>query len=192
MAYASNAVRGTAFHEAGNAVVARYFGQKVIKLEIREDGSGTTETVGATDDLPLIDRIAILCAGEASRTIFKCRSRALAVSSEISKLVEVLVDDHQLEIRNAGYRRAIEIIKSNAPEVEQLAGRLIRQRRVREAQLNELERQTTATQANQVDEVPAANVVRFSVPPISWRGSINAGQYVRLRHFAKAASAGAL
>lgn len=133
MAYASNAVRGTAFHEAGNAVVARYFGQKVIKLEIREDGSGKTETAGATDDLPLIDRIAILCAGEASRTIFKCRSHALAVSSEISKLMEVLVDDHRLEIRNAGYRRAIEIIKSNAPEVEQLAGRLIRQRRVREA-----------------------------------------------------------
>ena len=121
MAYASNAVRGTAFHEAGSAVVARYFGQKVIKLEIREDGSGKTETVGAT------------CAGEASRTIFKCRSHALAVSSEISKLMEVLVDDHRLEIRNAGYRRAIEIIKSNAPEVEQLAGRLIKQRRVREA-----------------------------------------------------------
>jgi hypothetical protein len=47
--------------------------------------------------------------------------------------MEVLVDDHRLEIRNAGYRRAIEIIKSNAPEVEQLASRLIRQRRVREA-----------------------------------------------------------
>ena len=113
--------------------MARYFGQKVIKLEIREDGSGKTETVGATDDLPLVDRIAILCAGEASRTIFKCRSHALAVSSEISKLMEMLVDDHRLEIRNAGYRRAIEIIKSNAPEVEQLASRLIRQRRVREA-----------------------------------------------------------
>jgi ATP-dependent Zn protease len=184
MAYASNAVCGTAFHEAGNAVVARYFGQKVIKLEIREDGSGESEIVGATDDLPLIDRIAILCAGEASRTIFKCRSHALAVSSEISTLVEGLADNHRLQIRNAAYRRAIEIIKSNAPEVEQLAGRLIRQRRVREAQLNEVERQTTAIQTRQAEKVPAANVVRFSVPPISWRGSINAGQYVRLRHLA--------
>ena len=187
MTYASNAVRGAAFHEAGYAVVARYFGQKVIKLEIREDGTGKTETVGATDDLPLIDRIAILCAGEASRTIFKCRTHALAVSSEVSKLTEALVDDHGLEIRNAGYRRAIEIIKSNAPEVEQLAGRLIRQRCVREAQLNEVEPQTTAAQARQaerVERVPAANVVRFSVPPISWRGSINAGHYIRLRQFA--------
>jgi hypothetical protein len=122
--------------------------------------------------LPLIDRIAILCAGEASRTIFKCRSHALAVSSEISKLVEVLADDHRLEIINAGYRRAIEIIKSNAPEVEQLAGRLIRQRRVREAQLDEVERQTTTTQVRQAQKVPAANVVRFSVPPISWRGRL--------------------
>ena len=56
MSYASSAVRGTAFHEAGNAVVARYFGLKVIELEIRKDGSGKTDTVGATDDLPLIDR----------------------------------------------------------------------------------------------------------------------------------------
>jgi len=187
MTYASNAVRGAAFHEAGYAVVARYFGQKVIKLEIREDGSGKTETVGGTDDLALVDRIAILCAGEASRTIFKCRTHVLAVSSEIKELMEVLADDHRLEIRNAGYRRAIEIIKSNAPEVEQLAGRLIRQRCVREAQLNEVEPQTTATQARQaerVERVPTANVVRFSVPPISWRGSINAGHYIRLRHFA--------
>jgi hypothetical protein len=28
-AYASNAVRGTAFHEAGNAVVARYLGKRL-------------------------------------------------------------------------------------------------------------------------------------------------------------------
>ena len=98
--------------------------------------------------------------------------------------MEVLADDHRLEIINAGYRRAIEIIKSNAPEVEQLAGRLIRQRRVREAQLDEVERQTTTTQVRQAQKVPAANVVRFSVPPISWRGSINAGHYIRLRHFA--------
>lgn len=184
MSYASNAVRGTAYHEAGNAVVARHFGLKVIELEIHEDGSGKTDTVGTTDDLPLIDRIAILCAGEASRTIFKCRSHALAVSSEISTLVEGLADDHRLQIRNAAYLRAIEIIKSNMPEVERLAGHLIKQRRVKEAQLNEAVRQATATQARQPEKVPTANVVRFSVPPISWRGSVNAGHYIRLRHFA--------
>jgi hypothetical protein len=183
MSYASNAVRGTAFHEAGNAVVARYFGLKVIELEIREDGSGKTDTVGATDDLPLIDRIAILCAGEASRTIFKCRSYALAVSSEISTLVEGLADDHRLQIINAAYLRAIEIIKSNAPEVERLAGHLIKQRRVTEARLNEAVRQATATQVRQAEKVPAANVVCFSVPPIYWRGSVNAGNYIQLRHF---------
>ena len=183
MSYASNAVRGTAFHEAGNAVVARYFGLKVIELEIREDGSGKTDTVGATDDLPLIDRIAILCAGEASRTIFKCRSHSLAVSSEISKLVEGLADDHRLQIINAAYLRAIEIIKSNAPEVERLAGHLIKQRRVKEARLNEAVQQETAAQVRRAEKVAAANMVPFSVLPISWRGSVNAGHYIRLRHF---------
>ena len=184
MSYASNAVRGTAFHEAGNAVVAQYFGLKVIELEIREDGSGKTDTVGATDDLPLIDRIAILCAGEASRTIFKCRSHALAVSSEISTLVEGLADDHRLQIINAAYLRAIEIIKSNAPEVERLAGHLIKQRRVKEARLNEAVQQETAAQVLRAEKVAPANMVSFSVPPISWRGSVNAGHYIRLRHFA--------
>jgi len=187
MSYASSAVRGTAFHEAGNAVVARYFGLKVIELEIREDGSGKTDTVGATDDLPLIDRIAILCAGEASRTIFKCRSHTVAVSSEISTLVEGLTDDHRLQIINAAYLRAIAIIKSNAPEVERLAGHLIKQRRIKESRLNEDEavRQATAAQARQAEKVSTANAVRFSVPPILWRGSVNAGYYIRLRHFAR-------
>lgn len=136
MSYASNALCGIAFHEAGHAVVARYFGLKVIEIEIHEDASGKIDTIGAADTLPLIDRIAIHCAGQASRTVFKCRSHALAVSGddiEISKLVDGLADVHGLEIRNAGYRRAIEILKSNAPEVERLASLLIEQRRINES-----------------------------------------------------------
>ena len=136
MSYASNALCGTAFHEAGSAVVARYFGLTVTEVEIREDASGKIDTVGATDALPLIDRIAIHCAGQASRTVFKCRSHALAVSGEdveISKLVDGLADAQRLEIRNAGYRRAIEIVKSNAAEVERLASVLIEQRRINES-----------------------------------------------------------
>jgi hypothetical protein len=181
MSYARNAVRGAAFHEAGNAVVALYFGLKVIEVEIREDGTGKTDTVGATDDLPLIDRIAILCAGEASRTIFKCRSHTVAIPSEISTLVGGLADDHRLQIRNTAYLRAIEIIKSNAPEVERLAGYLIKQRRLEETQLNKAVQQSTATPARQVEKMPAADVVHFSVPRVLWRGSVNAGLYIRLR-----------
>jgi hypothetical protein len=135
MSYASNALCGIAFHEAGHAVVARYFGLTVTAIEIREDASGNIDTVGATDALPLIDRIAIHCAGQASRTVFKYRSHAIAVSGEdieISRLVGGLAEVQRLEIRNAGYRRAIEIVKSNAPEVERLANLLIGQRRVNE------------------------------------------------------------
>ena len=136
MSYASNALCGIAFHEAGHAVVARYFGLTVTAIEIREDASGKIDTVGATDALPLIDRIAIHYAGQASRTVFKYRSHALAVSdedAEISKLVDGLADAERLEIRNAGYRRAIEIVKSNAAEVEWLASLLIDQRRINES-----------------------------------------------------------
>ena len=135
MSYASNALCGIAFHEAGHAVVARYFGLTVTAIEIRADASGKIDTVGTTDALPLIDRIAIHCAGQASRTVFKCRSHALAVSGddvEISKLMVGLADAQRLEIKNAGFRRAIEIVKSNATDVERLASLLIEQRRINE------------------------------------------------------------
>jgi hypothetical protein len=135
MSYASNALCGRAFHEAGYAVVARYFGLTVVGIEIRDDASGKTDTVGPVDDLPLIDRIAIHCAGEASRTVFKCRiqNRALDEPAELRELLEGLTEDHRLEVRNAGFRRAIEIVKSNAPEVERLANLLIERRRIGES-----------------------------------------------------------
>jgi len=158
MSYASNALCGRAFHEAGHAVVARYFGLTVVGIEIHDDASGKTDTVGSIDDLPLIDRIAIHCAGEASRTIFKCRNQNLVFGIaihcageasrtifkcrnqhlvfdepvELRELLEGLTENHRLEVRNAGFRRAIEIVKSNAPEVERLANLLIERRRIGE------------------------------------------------------------
>ena len=134
MSYASNALCGRAFHEAGYAVVARYFGLTVVEIEIRDDASGKTDIIGSIDDLPLIDRIAIHCAGEASRTVFKCRSQNLVSDepAELRELLEGLTENHRLEVRNAGFRRAIEIVKSNAPEVERLAALLIEQRRIGE------------------------------------------------------------
>src|SRR5262245_58692230 len=137
MSYASNVLCGSAFHEAGRAVVARYFGLTVVEIEIRDDASGKTDTVGSVDDLPLIDRIAIHCAGEASRTIFKCRSQNLALDEpvELRELLEGLTETHRLEIRTAGFRRAIEIVKSNAPEVERLAALLVEQRRIGESEI---------------------------------------------------------
>ena len=71
MSYASNALCGSAFHEAGRAVVARYFGLTVVEIEIRDDASGRTDTIGSIDDLPLIDRIAVHCAGQASSNCFQ-------------------------------------------------------------------------------------------------------------------------
>jgi hypothetical protein len=136
MSYASNALCAVAFHEAGHAVVARYFGLTVIEIKIREDVSSETDMAGAADALPLVDQIAIHCAGQASQTVFKCRSHVLAVSGDqvaIGKLVEGLTEDHCLEVRNAGYRRAIEIVKNNAREVERLASLLIEQRRINES-----------------------------------------------------------
>jgi hypothetical protein len=139
MSYVTNAFRGSAFHEAGFAIVARYFGLRVVGLQILADGHSVTDVVGAPQHLPLVDQVAIRCAGQASRTVFKCRSHALS-DVEISELVEGLTDEERVEIRNAGFRRAIEIIKTNGAEVERLAGDLIDQRRTNGAASVRLER----------------------------------------------------
>jgi hypothetical protein len=59
------------FTRPGGAVAARYFGLTVVEIEIRDDASGKTDTVGSVDDLPLIDRVAIHCAGQGFSNCFQ-------------------------------------------------------------------------------------------------------------------------
>jgi hypothetical protein len=59
------------FTRPGSAVAARYFGLTVVEIEIRDDASGKTDTVGSVDDLPLIGRIAIHCAGQGFSNCFQ-------------------------------------------------------------------------------------------------------------------------
>jgi Peptidase M50B-like len=129
----TNALRGAAFHEAGHAIVARHFGQTIIAIEIHKDGSGKTDADGSIDHLSRIDKITLHYAGLASTNFFKCpthKGMLAADHAEIIKLAEGPSEENSLEVRNAGYLRAVEIVKANATEIEQLATRLIEQRRI--------------------------------------------------------------
>ena len=123
-------LRRAAFHEAGHAVVARYFGLPVgDHLEIADDGSGKTK-IGSADHLPRIDQITVRIAGVAAQDLFGLpKPRAGRTDyAKIIGLVEGLTKAKSLKLRNAAYARAREIIKNQKLEVEWLGELLIKER----------------------------------------------------------------
>jgi len=123
-------LRRAAFHEAGHAVVARYFGLPVgDHLEIADDGSGKTK-IGSADHLPLSDQITVRIAGVAAQDLFGLPKPRAGYHDhgKIIGLVEGLTEAESLKLRNAAYARAREIIKNQKLEVEWLAELLIKDR----------------------------------------------------------------
>jgi hypothetical protein len=130
MSLSDEDLRCAAFREAGHAVVARFFGLPVgDHLEIADDGSGKTE-IGSADQLSLSDQIAVCLAGVAAQDLFGFpKPRAgYADHAKIIGLVEGLTEAESLELREAAYARAREIIKNQKLEVEWLGELLIKER----------------------------------------------------------------
>ena len=123
-------LRRAAFHEAGHAVVARFFGLPVgDHLEIADDGSGKTK-IGPADHLPLIDQVAVRIAGVAAQDLFGLPKPRAGYTNQgkIIGLVEGLTKAKSLKLRNTAYARAREIIKNQKLEVEWLGELLIKER----------------------------------------------------------------
>jgi ATP-dependent Zn protease len=111
-------LRRAAFHEAGHAVVARYFGLPVgDHLEIADDGRGRTK-IGSAGHLPRIDQITVRLAGVAAQDLFGL-SKPRAGYPDHGKIIG---------LQSAAYARAREIIKNQKLEVEWLAELLIKDR----------------------------------------------------------------
>lgn len=126
-------LRGAAFHEAGHIVVAHYFGLLVGEIEIADDGSGKAD-IGSANHLPLVDQMALCVAGIEAQELFNCRTHEGTATKDYAKVIDLvkgLTEAESLELRNAGYRRALEILEKRRPEVERLAHYLIEHRRIR-------------------------------------------------------------
>ena len=124
------AVRGAAFHEAGHIIVAHELGLQVGEIEISDDGSGHAQ-ISPADHLPRIDQIALCVAGIQAQSLFNCRTRQLVAAADYAKVIDLvddLTEDESLECRNAGYARALEILKYHLADVERLARHLIERR----------------------------------------------------------------
>lgn len=124
-------LRGAAFHEAGHVVVAIHFGLTVGEIEISNDGSGKSQ-ISPSDHLPLVDQIALCAAGIEAQELFDCHTHPLAAAADyglVIGLMDGFTEAERLACRNAGYLRALEILKKQRPEVERLASYLIEHRR---------------------------------------------------------------
>jgi len=125
-------LRDAAYHEAGHVVVARFFGLTVRQVEIEEDGSGRAD-ISSAERLPLVDQVAVCVAGIEAQELFDCPMHdhaALGDYLKVRELMAGLTDAESYQCRQAGYLRALQILKSRLPEIDELAHRLFRQRRI--------------------------------------------------------------
>ena len=125
-------LRDAAYHEAGHVVVARFFGLTVRQVEIEEDGSGRAD-ISSAERLPLVDQVAVCVAGIEAQELFDCPMHdhaALGDYLKVRELMAGLTDAESYQCRQAGYLRALQILKSRLPEIDGLAHRLFHQRRI--------------------------------------------------------------
>ena len=127
-------LRDAAYHEAGHVVVARTLGLTIREVEIEEDGRGRAD-ITSGEHLPLVDQIAVCVAGIEAQELFSCPMHdhaALGDYRKVCGLLAGLTDAESYEYRQAGYFRALEILKGRLPEIEELADQLLKQRRIAE------------------------------------------------------------
>jgi hypothetical protein len=100
-------------------LVARFLGLTVREVEIEEEGSGRAD-IRYAEHLPLVDQIALCVAGIEAQELFNCPMHDHAALGDYRKLRELmagLTDAESYEYRQAGYLRALEILKARLPEL---------------------------------------------------------------------------
>jgi hypothetical protein len=130
-----NDLLGVAIHEAGHAVVARFFDLPVGTLSVdlaNERAIGKSE-IGCDEHLPIIERIAVRVAGVAAQNLFKCPTREWVGMSDYVRVGELVSDlgvAKSLELRASGYQCAYDILRARRHEALRLARRLIEFRQI--------------------------------------------------------------
>ena len=136
---------GTAYHEAGHAVVGWSFGLRVGGVRVSDnDSSGTAEIDGA-EHLPLVDQIAIRFAGVAAEAVFGHPTHELIASGDRQEVMKLLaahgVFEHNgdaRKLRDLGYRNAKERLEKNRDKVIALAEWLVIHGEIKEADMRAL------------------------------------------------------
>src|SRR5690349_16760901 len=130
-----------AVHEAGHAVVAWALGLIVGRLWIDDNGrSGGMSPVDA-GQLSIIDQIAIWMAGQQATDILRIEAPTFIAGKdreEVIKLTSRLPDKAQEQLRAAGQKRAIDILRQHDRMLKDVADALDKAGRIDKATFAEI------------------------------------------------------
>jgi hypothetical protein len=128
--------RGTAYHEAGHAVVAWTLSLSVGTILVREEDAGGGTEVGSASHLSLIEQIAICAAGHAAEQVFGFEPHDLASFKDHVKVFqlfeayEVSEEEQGPALRDEGYNYACTLLECHKINVIAVAERLVETGRV--------------------------------------------------------------
>ncbi len=119
--------RGSAYHEAGHAIVAWSLGLRIGTILIRhDDASGETE-IGDTKDLSLIEQIAVCAAGYTAEAVFGYPTHYWIAAEDYNKIRKLLEDnaipeeERGVALRKKGAERARVCLEVHRNKVVELA-----------------------------------------------------------------------
>jgi ATP-dependent Zn protease len=122
--------RGAAYHEAGHIVVAWAVGWKARAAVIGIDGDDAKGKTDLDRDKPLslVDKIAVCAAGWESQHVFQAPTNWRSGQMdeyEIIELTKNLDEQSRSALRNHGYQRARDLIKTHSKRVAHIAEKLL-------------------------------------------------------------------
>ena len=139
--------RGTAFHEAGHAVVGWSFGLQVGTIHVLPDDASGGARIGPADHLTLVEQIAVCAAGYTAENVFgHPHTNRLAAACDHTRIRKLLEDSAIAEgpeaqtLRLKGADCAGEILLAHEARVIRLAEKLVQDGSVDDAEFLRLMR----------------------------------------------------
>jgi ATP-dependent Zn protease len=137
-----NPWRNAAYHESAHAVVAHALRLIVNRVYIgEEENTGRADIQTSQDHLPREDRIAVWAAAIAAKPIFNFEMDSCAERADVGHIASLVLDldeNSRASTKEAGYRRAEELLHERQAKVLRLAEELIVRREIERPLLDQL------------------------------------------------------
>jgi ATP-dependent Zn protease len=136
MALSERYPRGTAYHEAGHAVVAWSLGLALGAVSVSDDDASGSTQIGPSDHLPLVEQIAVCSAGIAAVEICGHPINELAGFKDHERIMHVIEvhgvseEEQGQALRKEGYSFARARLEAHWSKVATLAELLVEHGRI--------------------------------------------------------------